>query len=221
MIIIKSKNINEISEKQKFKKFFSSKKTIKSFKRKNSVASRDNNRNNSNKSNSKNRNVGIPGKSKFHRNLYSNEDFIKDIKLNLDKYIFNFDESILKFIKVKENNKKNNFYNKDFNKNKNFPIKEILIRHNTNNIKKIIDNNDNCKKLDIKIGTIQLSWTNQDGLTKSLMLNQKDSESLLDHPPFQWKFIIEKYIDKILSDDTTLVRPSRRSSKTMITSKII
>ena len=50
---------------------------------------------------------GTNGKIKFNRNHNKNDEFIKDIQLNLDKYIFNFDESTLKYIKVNENNKNN------------------------------------------------------------------------------------------------------------------
>ena len=96
---------------------------------------------------------------------------------------------------------------------KNFIIGKVL-RNNSNNIsKKNIDMDNNEKKLNIEIGTIELSWTNQDALTKNIMMNKKDNEYLLDHPPYQWKFFVEKNIEKILAEEANLVRPIRRSSK--------
>ena len=56
---------------------------------------------------------------------------------------------------------------------------------------------------------MELSWTNQDALTKNILLNKKDSEYLLEYPPFQWKFFVEKNIEIILSDETKMVRPIR------------
>ena len=237
MIIIKGKHNNNIEndlDKQKYKKIFSSKKTVKSLKRSSSVISRDRKRSDSKRSNNSNKSIEYKkkvlkkdgqSKIKFNKNFNVNEEYIKDIKLNLDKYIFNFDESILKYIKVKDNYKGRNNYN-DYNNNenennkinedlnkKNFIIGKVL-RNNSNNIsKKNIDMVNNEKKLNIEIGTIELSWTNQDALTKNIMMNKKDSEYLLDHPPYQWKFFVEKNIEKILADEANLVRPIRRSFK--------
>ena len=241
MIIIKSKNnINNESEsdKQNLKKIFSSKKTVKALKRSSSVISRDRKRSDSKRSNNSNRSnenkkKGLKkegqSKIKFTKNYNINEEYIKDIKLNLDKYIFNFDESILKFIKVKDNyknknnnnnesNKKNENNKNNFHHNEDLIKKNIrfgkLLRSNSFNINK--KNNDvvnNEKKLNIEIGTIELSWTNQDALTKNIMMNKKDSEYLLDHPPYQWKFFVEKNIEKILLEEVNLIKPIRRSSK--------
>ena len=223
MNIIKGKNKENETNNGIFNvKKYLSKKSIKSFKRNSSLIGRDKNRNNSQRSNDSNisdkkkkyllKRDGIKGQIKFNKNYNVNEEIIKDIKLNLDKYIFNFDESLFKYIKVKDNYK--NKYNENFIK-KNNPIKENIIKHNTfiNNIQKDIENE---KKFDIEIGTIELSWTDQDALTKNLMMNQKDSEYLLEHPPFQWKFFVEKNIEKILSDETNIIKPSRKLSKNNI-----
>ena len=92
---------------------------------------------------------------------------------------------------------------------KSFVIGKVM-RNNSNNFnKKNIDLANNEKKLNIEIGTIELSWTNQDALTKNIMMNKKDSEYLLDRPPYQWKFFVEKNIEKILAEESNLVKPIR------------
>ena len=164
---------------------------------------------------------GKKGYIKFFKNP-NNEEYIKDIKLNLDNYIFNLDESILKYIKVKENkiNKVNNNFEELLNKNNkesednNKNIKDILNQQNLDLILK--DNKDpniNNNKIEIEIGTIELSWTDQEALTKSLFLDQKQTEYLLDIPTFQWKFFVEKHIEKILSEEPRTLRPIRRESR--------
>ena len=215
MNIIKGKN--KENEKNKaipsIKKYLS-KKSTKSFRKAASLVTRDKSRFNSKRSNDSNRSykkknyikkIDRKGKIKFTNNYNINDEIIKDIKLNLDKYIFNFDESLLKFIKVKENYKKK--YNEDFIKQNN-PINENLMKNNG-----IQKNSETDKKFEIEIGTIELAWTNQDALIKNLMMNKKDSEYLLDHPPYQWKFLLEKNLENILSDDANVIKPSRRSSK--------
>ena len=212
-IIRNKKNEDQLNiDKQNFKKLLSSKKTIKSFLRSSSLVSRERekkNSNTSNKSNSKKKKNnlldGIKGKIKLSKNYNFNEESIKDIKLNLDKYIFNYDESMLKYIKVKENYKNyNNLYKKkSFNEN--------IIKRNISN--KNMDFMTFDKKINIEIGNMELSWTNQDALTKNIIIKKKDSEYLLDHPTFQWKFFIENNIKNYLYDETNIVRPSRRSTK--------
>ena len=96
------------------------------------------------------------------------DEIIRDINLNLDKYIFNFDESVLKFIDFKDIHKKDNREN---NKNKKF----------------IID-----------IGTFELFWTNKDGLTNNYKFDKNITEYLLDFPQVKWKDYVEKNIEKIL-----------------------
>ena len=115
-------------------------------------------------------------------------EIIKDIDLNLDKYIFNFDESIFKFIKTKEEYKdKNIFLNKESN--------EIQI------------NNDNSKKLNVDIGTLELSWTNRDGFSNIYKLDEIKSQKLFSSSQDKWKEYVEKNINKIISG----VSNSRRS----------
>ena len=115
-------------------------------------------------------------------------EIIKDIDLNLDKYIFNFDESIFKFIKTNEEYKdKNIFLNKESN--------EIQI------------NSDNSKKLNVDIGTLELSWTNRDGFSNIYKLDEIKSQKLFSSSQDKWKEYVEKNINKIISG----VSNSRRS----------
>ena len=210
MIIKKNKNKDEETniDKQNIKKLLSSKKVINSIhRRKYSISNKQRSRKNS-KNVSVNKKEGNTGQIKFNKN-FNNEDFIKDIKLNLNKYIFNFDESILKYINLKENDKKN--YDENFI-SKNIPIIENIIKPNivtTNNTNVV----NNSQKLDIEIGNIELFWTNNLSLTKHLILDKKESDLLLDHPQSKWKFIIEKNINKYLSDEKNVIKPIRRSSK--------
>ena len=233
MIIIKNKNKDvEVAENRHNNKLLSSKTLFSSVKRANSTIIRQKTRNNSkrsNHSNSSNKNNNmkkeIQGKIKFTKNFNHKEEVIRDIKLNLDKYIFNFDESILKYIKV-ENNKFNNLnkriFNKDRDMKKNYFSNHNILRNNTKNFTKM--NNDeinNDKKFDIEIGTLELSWTNQDALTKNLFLNKKDSEYLLEYPPFQWKFFVEKNVEEILSNEANILKPISLSSKKALISRIL
>ena len=233
MIIIKNKNKDvEVAKNRHNNKLLSSKTLFSSVKRANSTIIRQKTRNNSkrsNHSNSSNKNNNmkkeIQGKIKFTKNFNHKEEVIRDIKLNLDKYIFNFDESILKYIKV-ENNKFNNLnkriFNKDRDMKKNYFSNHNILRNNTKNFTKM--NNDeinNDKKFDIEIGTLELSWTNQDALTKNLFLNKKDSEYLLEYPPFQWKFFVEKNVEEILSNEANILKPISLSSKKALISRIL
>ena len=113
----------------------------------------------------------------------------------------------------KMENSKNNFHNEDLTK-KNVKFGKLLRSNSFNISKKNIDMaNNNEQKLNIEIGTIEMSWTNQEALTKNIMMNKKDTEYLLDHPPYQWKFFVEKNIEKMLIEEANLVKPIRRSSK--------
>ncbi len=71
----------------------------------------------------------------------------------------------------------------------------------------------NEKKLVIEIGNIELTWTNQDGLTKEITLDKKQTENLLDYPTSKWKFFIEKNIEKILENEKNIINPIKSSSK--------
>ena len=161
------------------------------------------------------KNLGNIGQIKFNKN-YNKEEFIRDIKLDLDKYIFNFDESILKYISAKENNIKNNKNNSTFNN---------IIQLSPNNLNDNKNLEKNEQKIDVEIGNIELFWTNQDALTKNLVLDKNESDTLLDLPPAKWKFVIEKNIKKYLSDEFNVIKPNRRAStnifglKHFITSK--
>jgi hypothetical protein len=211
MIIKKSRYKEENdSDKKKLKKLLSLKRTMKMpYKR--SVSVKDLNRNKETKLNLKKQSPkqSDNGNIKFIKNLNNNEEFIKDIKLNLDKYIFNFDESIFKYIKLKDNKKSNDNNNIKQEKNS---VNENNLKYNIN-AKKNIELNKNSQRLDIEIGNIEMSWTNQDGLTKNVMLDKKDSEYLLDYPTSKWKFFVEQNIEKILSSDKGIIQPIKRSSK--------
>ena len=191
-----------------------------SSRRSSTVISRDKNTS-SKESNNHSKKDGKRGYIKFYKNP-NNEEYIKDIKLNLDNYIFNLDESILKFIKVKENkiNKIHNNFEESLNKNNNESgdnnktNKDIL---NQNNIDIILRDNKNLNinnnKIEIQIGTIELSWTDQEALTKTTFLDKKQTEYLLDIPIFKWKFFVEKHIEKILLEEPRTLRPIRRESQ--------
>ena len=111
---------------------------------------------------------------KLSKNL-ENEEIIKDVKLNLDKNILNFDESILKFIN----------YN-DIHKN------DSKIIDNESN------NNNNNNKLNINIGNIELIWTNKDALTNEYQFDKKITQYLLDFHPCEWRNYVENNIEKII-----------------------
>ena len=128
-------------------------------------------------------------------NTSNNNDYkeiIEDIDLNLDKYIFNFDESIFKFINTNNEQHKNNFINLNLDK----------INDNESSV-----SNNNEKNLNVDIGTMEFSWTNRDGLTNVYKLDQKKSQFLFEFPPEKWKNYVEKNINKIISG----VSNSRRS----------
>ena len=218
MIIIRSKTKIQdmLSESIKPKRNYTSKM---SSRRSSALISKDKNSSNKNTKHNIKR-EGIKGYIRFNKN-YNNEEYIKDIKLNLDNYIFNLDESILKFINVKENkiNKINNNLKEFLNKNnKKGEDKNKNIKNNINqkNIDFIIrdnkDSNANNNKIEIEIGTMQLCWTDQEALTKSIFLDKKETEYLLDIPTFKWKFFVEKNIEKIILEESPTLRPIRRES---------
>ena len=144
--------------------------------------------------------------------LLKNENQIqvikKDIKLNLDKYIFNFDEDILKFInKSKEESKNEININNDLvmkkirhiKLNRNFSTKvnnkKLLINpdfNNTYNEKK----NKN-KNLNIEFGKMKLIWTEKNLEDYEYIFEEKENQYLLDNPSFIWREYIQERIDKI------------------------
>ena len=101
-------------------------------------------------------------------NIPKKLEIIKDINLNLEPYIFNFDESILKFIDFKDIHKNDS---KDDSKTDKF----------------IID-----------IGCLELSWTDKEGLSNNYQFNKKISEYLLDFPQLKWKNYVEKNLERII-----------------------
>ena len=129
----------------------------------------------------------------------------KDIKLNLDKYIFNFDEDILKFINKPKEEIKN-----EININNNSHIRKIrhikLMRNFSTkaNNKKILlnsfQNSNNEKKnknLKIEFGKMKLIWTEKNLQDYQYIFEEKENQFLLDNPSFIWREYIQGRIDKI------------------------
>ena len=100
----------------------------------------------------------------------------------MDKYIFNIDESILKFIDIKDIHKNDKNDNNKINDNKD----------------NIFNNNDTNKKLMINIDNLELSWTNKEGLTNSYKFDKKVSQELLDFPQNKWRAYVENNIENIV-----------------------
>ena len=117
-----------------------------------------------------------------------NED-IKDINLNLDYKMLNFDISILKFINAKDNHKT------DF--------KDNVKKESVFNAFQI---NNTSKKLNIKIGNLELSWTNQEGLSNNYKFDKKISQYLLDFHQYKWRIYVENNIDKIITGGPNIKR---------------
>ena len=103
-----------------------------------------------------------------HHNIPKNLEIIKDINLNLEPYIFNFDESILKFIDFK-----------DIHKND-------------------IKDESKTDKFIINLGCLELSWTDKEGLSNNYIFDKKTTEYLLDFPQIKWKKYVEKNLDRII-----------------------
>ena len=58
------------------------------------------------------------------------------------------------------------------------------------------------KILNINVDTLQLSWTNREGLTNTYKFDKKESEYLFDFIPEKWKTYVEKNIDKIITKES-------------------
>ena len=130
-------------------------------------------------------------------NKINSEEARKDIKLNLDKYIFNFDDDILKYIKPleeekSEKNVKNNFikYSNDINKRKITKEKSITKRNFINGLQ------TNKNELNVEIGKIKLVWTCNNLKEYEYFFEEKESSYLLDNPTYIW----EKYIENNLKE---------------------
>ena len=138
--------------------------------------------------------------------LNNEEKEVKDIKLNIDKYIFNFDEDILKLIKNENYNKYNNI-NSNINlrkiQNQRQFKKSIFKNSNNNKLNKNLDYLAGMnKKLEIVVGTVVLDWANHAAKRKTIIFDKKESEKLLDLPLMKWRDYIEKNINKYTDDDT-------------------
>ena len=127
-------------------------------------------------------------------NKKEQKEIKKDIKLNLDKYIFNFDEDILKFIKPKEKKKNEIKEYNDLNTNK---IKLIRRISNKSNIGAISGYHFNNEQNNIKIefGKMKLIWTEKDSKEFVYILEEKENQYLLDNPSFLWRDYIQNRID--------------------------
>ena len=122
----------------------------------------------------------IRGSNQQIQKKENNKEVIKDIELNLDKYIFNYDETILKFI-----NKKDIY-------------KEYFESNNDNNYEYNNNYLDN-KKLNINIGTLELSWMDKDGRKNNYKFDKKISQYLFKFPPIKWRLYVENNINSIIS----------------------
>jgi len=163
---------------------------------------------NSIKTNLKNISLNRKKSVSLSKNENQIQEIKKDIKLNLDKYIFNFDEDILKFInKSKEESKNEININNDLvmkkirhiKLNRNFSTKmnnkKLLINpdfNNTYNEKK----NKN-KNLNIEFGKMKLIWTEINLEDYEYIFEEKENQYLLDNPSFIWREYIQDRIDKI------------------------
>ena len=193
LIFIKGKNFNRISKHSSAKNIFNknSNKNLSKFSLKSTQTD----------------NIKQISK-KFNNNQNQNDDII-DIKLNLNENIFNFDEDILKYIKVDK--VKNNLNPMAFINDKNG----------------FEDNQDN--KLNIEIEKIQLYWikNNGDNNSKSNNIDEKkvykfkddESEYLFDHSSITWRKYIEKNFDKIISSsnyENQIILPSMKNSNSTV-----
>ena len=130
------------------------------------------------------------------------ENLKKDIKLNLDKYIFNFDDDILKFIKPIEGKKNEGSSNLCENSVKSISLynkrrenKEGSFRSNKTNK---INNGQpsNKEKLSVEIGTIKFIWTKNDLKMYDYLFEENESQYLLDNPPSVWENYIENNLNE-------------------------
>ena len=135
------------------------------------------------------------------------EDLKKDIKLNLDKYIFNFDDDILQFIRPIEenkNDKNNNLYENYIKSNNtnNINDKRKEIKENSfissKNSKNNFGQQINKDKINVEIGRLKLIWINNDLKEYDYLLEENESQYLLDNPPNEW----ENYIESNLGEYT-------------------
>ena len=133
--------------------------------------------------------IDIGGSNLLMQRYQDINENIKDIALNLNYKMLNFDVSILKFINAKDNHKNDL---KDNSKNESsFNAFQI------NNV---------GKKLNIKIGNLELCWTNQEGLTNNYKFDKKISQYLLDFHQYKWRIYAEDNIEKIITGGPSIKR---------------
>ena len=66
--------------------------------------------------------------------------------------------------------------------------------------------------MNIDIDTLELSWTNRDGLTNIYKFDKNTSQYLLDFSQNKWKKYVEKNIDKIISGISNVQRNKNKKS---------
>ena len=139
----------------------------------------------------RNRNINFNENEKFNilrqsrkkltkklKNIIDEEEDKKDLKLNLDKYIFNIDDDILKYI---EPHKQGN--NPDKNNSK---IKTICI----------FKGGKTHKNANLEFGKLKLVWTEQDLKGHEYAFEDNETEYLFDNSTFIW----EQYIENKIND---------------------
>ena len=134
------------------------------------------------------------------------QDLNKDIKLNLDKYIFNFDEDILKFIKPLEEKNQNEIikekimkYNDDISKRKGIKENSLIFNKSINQ-----NVTQNKYGLNVEIGKIKLVFTNNDLKKYEYCFEDEDNSYLLDNTTNIWEKYIENNLDKYKSNEMNL-----------------
>ena len=149
-----------------------------------------NNSNNSIFMNSRDNNLRRSNFMSSLKNL-NNETTNKDIKLNLDKYIFNFDEDILKFIKpLPDSNKNSVKQEKNKIENKRKTIKGTNKLNNKNAIQM------DQTKLNVDLGRIKLIWNTNEFKENVYFFEEKESEFLLENQISVWEKYIESNFDE-------------------------
>ena len=129
----------------------------------------------------------------------NSEDSKKDIKLNLDKYIFNFDDDILKFIKPLEEEKvqKENIIKCNEVNKKKIKKENTIIFNNSN----ILNGIQNKKNLIIEIGKIKLFFVNNDLKEYEYFFEENESSYLLDNKTYIWEKYIENNLDTYINNN--------------------
>ena len=129
----------------------------------------------------------------------NSEDSKKDIILNLDKYIFNFDDDILKFIKPLEEEKvqKENIIKCNEVNKKKIKKENTIIFNNSN----ILNGIQNKKNLIIEIGKIKLFFVNNDLKEYEYFFEENESSYLLDNKTYIWEKYIENNLDTYINNN--------------------